>query len=90
MIRVKNMSEFCKWDKLKEKMLLIQEEVRFHEDRLHEFHENTLREFKEQFRASLMNRESLLAHWTEQLAIATAEFKEQDDVVESHNRMLGL
>jgi len=82
LIRVKNMSQYCKWDDLKKKMLDIQEEVYFHENRLDEF--------KIQFRAKLMNRESLLAHWTGKLAIATAEFKEQDSVVRWHEKMLGL
>ena len=53
-IRVKIMSQYCKWDDLKEKMLKIQEEVYFHENRLDEF--------KTQFGAKLMHRESLLAH----------------------------
>jgi len=90
------MSQYCKWDDLQEKMLKAREEVHFHENRLEEvreevhLHENRLEEIKAQFTAKLMNRESLLAYWTEQLAIATAEFKQQDSVVQWHHKMLGL
>ena len=76
------MSQYWKLKDLKEKMLEIQEEVRFHEHRLYELNP--------QSRAELMNRESLLAYWTTQLAIATAEFKEQDSIVQFHQKMLGL
>jgi len=76
------MSQYCKWDDLQEKMLKAREEVHFHENRLDEV--------KAQFRAKLMNRESQLAYWTGQLAIATAEFKRQDSVVRWHHKTLGL
>jgi len=48
LIRVKIMSQYWKLKDLKEKMLEIQEEVRFHEHRLYEL--------KPQSRAELMNR----------------------------------
>ena len=69
-------------EEFKEQLMQLPQDMHFHDDRVHEL--------KERFRAKRMHRESQLAYWNEQLATATARFKEQDDIVRWHEKMLGL
>ena len=69
------MSQYCKWDELKDKMLSLQKELCVHEEEL--------RQMKEQ----LTYRDVQHKSCSEKLKIATAEFEKQNDVVNSHYRM---
>jgi len=69
------MSQYCKLDELKDKMLSLQKELCVHEEEL--------RQMKEQ----LTYREVQHKSCSKKLKIATAEFEEQNDVVNSHYRM---
>jgi len=86
------MSQYCKWDELKDKMLSLQKELCEHKDNMLSLqkelceHKDELRKFKKH----MMYRRVKHAHCSEKLKIATAGFEEENDVVKNHHRMNGL